>query len=293
MSAPATPTGATAAVGARVRGAWAGRVGLVLALAFLLLLVAGMALAGVIGPGGYDDQDLTRRFADPTWFGPHPLGTDELGRDLLVRILYGGRSTLGITAVAALLATALGVALALLAVLGGPVWDGLAGRLADVQLAIPTILIALVVLAFAGSGFVPLVLVLTVGAWVLTFRIVRAHVGAVAALPYIEAARLAGAGPVSLLWRHLLPASAPLLIVALTLNFSSVLVLESSLGYLGLGIQPPRPDWGQMVASGQAQLGGAWWISLVPGTVIVLTVVSIQVVGDRLADRLSLSSPGD
>lgn len=278
------------ATGPRAGRAWATRAGVVLAAAFLVLLVAGLALAGVLAPGGYDEQDLTRRFADPTWFGALPFGTDELGRDLFVRILYGGRATLGITAVAAVAATTLGFALALLAVLGGRVWDGLVGRLADVQLAIPTILIALVVLAFAGSGNLALIAVLTVGAWVLTFRIVRAHAGAVVALPYIEAARLSGAGPWSLLWRHVLPASAPLLIVALTLNFSSVLVLESSLGYLGLGIQPPRPDWGQMVASGQAQLAGAWWISLVPGTFIVLTVVSIQIVGDWLADHLSLST---
>jgi len=87
-----------------------------------------------------------------------------------------------------------------------------------------------------------------------------------------------------------LPASTPLLVVALTLNFSSVLILEASLGYLGLGVQPPRPDWGQLVASGQAQLAGAWWISLIPGAFIVLTVVSLQVIGDRLADHFSLAT---
>jgi peptide/nickel transport system permease protein len=242
----------------------------------------------VLAPGGYDAQDVTQRFAAPTWFGAHPFGTDELGRDVLVRVLYGGRPALGVSSVAAVLATLLGVTLSLLAVLGGRFWDGLLGRVADVQLAIPSILLALVVLGFAGNGFIPLVGVLAVGAWVLTFRILRAHTASVVALPYIEAARLSGAGTFSLLRRHVLPASLPLLIVAFTLNFSSVLILESSLGYLGLGVQLPQPDWGQMVATGQSQLAGAWWMSLIPGAVIVATVVSLQVLGDRLADHLSL-----
>ncbi|MFT4286175.1 ABC transporter permease [Nocardioides sp.] len=264
--------------------------GAVVATLLLVGIVGAVALAPVLAPGGYDAQDVASRYTAPTWFGAHPLGTDELGRDILVRVLYGGRPALGISVVAALLSTALGLTLALLAALGGGLWDGLLGRVADIQLAIPSILLALVVLAFAGTGFVPLVTVLSIGAWVLTFRILRVHAGTVAALPYIEAARLGGARTWSVLWRHVLPASAPLLIVALTLNFSSVLILESSLGYLGLGVQPPRPDWGQLVASGQAQLAGAWWISLIPGALIVLTVVSLQVIGDRLADHFSLAT---
>jgi peptide/nickel transport system permease protein len=255
---------------------------------YLVAIVGAVVLAPVLAPGGYDVQDAAQRYAGPTWIGAHPLGTDELGRDILVRVLYGGRAALGVSSVAAVLATLVGVALALIAVLGGRVWDALLGRLADVQLAIPAILLALVVLGFVGNGYVPLVAVLAIGAWVLTFRILRVHAAAIVALPYIEAARLSGAGTPSLLRRHVLPACLPLLIVALTLNFSSVLILESSLGYLGLGVQPPQPDWGQLVASGQAQLAGAWWISLIPGAFIVLTVVSLQVLGDRLADHFSL-----
>jgi len=268
-------------------------VGTVLAAVVLIAIVVSVVLAGVIGPHGYDEQDVINSYAHPTWFGHHPLGTDNLGRDVLVRTLYGGRPALAISAVAAVLATALGLGLSLLAVLGGRFWDAFLGRIADIQLAIPTILLALVVLAFAGSGTKPLIVVLTVGAWVLTFRILRSHAGRIAALPYIEAARLSGAGPGSVLWRHVLPACAPLAAVGLTLNFSSTLVLESSLGYLGLGVQPPKPDWGQMVATGQAQLAGAWWISLIPGAFIVLTVVAVQILGDRIADRLTLITDGD
>lgn len=269
-------------------GRWLRRGGTVFAAAVLAAVVGGVLLAPVIAPEGYDAQELVDSYAAPSWFGHHPLGTDNLGRDTLARVLYGGRPALTISVVAALLATVIGLSLALLATLGGRWWDGVLGRLADVQLAIPSILLALVVLAFAGSGPVPLVLVLATGGWVLTFRILRAHLGRVVALPYIEAARLAGTGAGGLLRRHVLPAAAPLLVVGLTLNFSSVLILESSLGYLGLGVQPPQPDWGQLVASGQAQLAGAWWISIVPGIFIVATVVAVQVLGDRLADRLSL-----
>ncbi|BBG00944.1 MULTISPECIES: ABC transporter permease [Pseudonocardia] len=271
----------------------AGRTGSLLAGSFLGAMLLAVVFAGVIFPEGYDAQDVTRRFAEPTWFGPLPLGTDELGRDLLARVLYGGRPALGISAVAAVLATVLGAAAALGATLGGRPWDGIIGRIADVQLAVPTILIALVVLSFSGSGTIPLIGVLTVGSWVLTFRILRAQLAAVVALPYIEAARLAGAQGPTLLRRHVLPAAAPLAVVALTLNFSTALVLESSLGYLGLGIAPPRPDWGQIVASGQAQLAGAWWISIVPGAFLVATVVSIQIVGDRIADLLTLPGSQD
>lgn len=271
----------------------AGRTGSLVAGAFLGALVLSVLFAGVLFPGGFDAQDVTRRFAEPTWFGPLPLGTDELGRDMLARVLFGGRPALGISAAAAVLATILGTAAALGATLGGRPWDGIIGRIADVQLAVPTILIALVVLSFSGSGTIPLIGVLTVGSWVLTFRILRAQLATVIALPYIEAARLAGAQGPTLLRRHVLPAAAPLLVVALTLNFSTALVLESSLGYLGLGIQPPRPDWGQIVASGQAQLAGAWWISIVPGAFLVATVVSIQIVGDRIADLLTLPGSQD
>ncbi len=261
-----------------------------IAALILIVIVGSVLLAHVIAPEGYNDQQITASYLPPTWFGgAHPLGTDDLGRDMLARLVYGGRAALGISSISALLATTLGLSLALASVIGGRFWDGLFGRLADVQLAIPAVLLALIVLAFAGDGLVPIVVVLTVGGWVLTFRIVRVHASRIIALPYIEAARLGGARSLALLRRHVLPATLPLLVVALTLNFSSILVLESSLSYLGLGVQPPQPDWGQMVAEGQAQLNGAYWVSIFPGILIVLTVVSVQILGDRIADHFSLT----
>jgi peptide/nickel transport system permease protein len=263
-----------------------------IALVVLLAIVAAVVLAGVIEPGGYNQQDITHIYSAPTWFGAHPLGTDDLGRDNLARILYGGRPALGLSAVAAVFATIVGLAAALTAALGGRIADGILGRLGDIQLAIPAILLALIVLAFAGSSDIALVLVLTAGGWVLTFRVVRVHASRVVSLPYIEAARLSGARTGSLLRRHVLPACAPLIVVAFNLNFSAILILESSLSYLGLGVQPPQPDWGQLVQLGQQQLSGAWWLSIFPGLAIVLVVVSAQIIGDWVSDRFALSETG-
>ncbi len=263
-------------------------VSVIVATAVVGAIVLGTLAAPLLTPGGYDLQALTQRFAPPS--SSHPLGTDELGRDVLARVLYGGRAALTVTVLATLVATAVGVAAALSSVVLGRAWETLAGRLADIQLSIPTILLALTILAFAGNGTVQLVIVLSLGGWVLSFRVVRAKAAGTIDRPFVDAARVAGSGRLGLLWRHVGPACLPLIVVATTLNFSSILVLESSLGYLGLGIQPPVPDWGQMVASGQAQLATAWWISLFPGAVIVALVVGVQVIGDWLSDRLSTVS---
>ncbi|MCW2643860.1 MAG: binding-protein-dependent transport system inner rane component [Dactylosporangium sp.] len=255
-------------------------------------IVAGTALftvlAPLIAPAGPDDQDLARILQPPSWSG-NLLGTDRLGRDVLTRVLYGGREALLITVLAVLISVAVGVGLGFVAGLAGRWVDNLIGRLADIQLAIPSVLLALVVLAFAGGGTVPLVVVLTVGSWVLNFRVVRTHAAATAAQPFIEAARLAGAGTTQVIRRHILPATLPLVAVSITLNFSAVLLLESSLGFLGLGVQPPTPDWGQMVASGQAQLASAWWVSLAPGLALITVIVGVQLVGDWLAERFSVA----
>jgi peptide/nickel transport system permease protein len=256
--------------------------------AVLLALIAVTTLAApLIVPHDPLAQDLTALLRPPLSPG-HLLGTDQLGRDVLSRIVHGGRVALGVSVLATAVAAVAGVLLGVVAALGGRWWDHTLGRLADVQLAVPGILLALVVLAFAGSGTVQLVVVLALGSWVLNFRIARVHAAHVAAQPYIEAARLAGAGTTAVVRRHIAPALAPLVLVSGTLTFSSVLLLESSLGFLGLGVQPPTPDWGEMVASGQAQLAGAWWVSIFPGIALVAVIVAVQLVGDRLAERFSV-----
>lgn len=258
--------------------------------AVLLTLVVAVTLLGPLVVADPLAQDFTAILHPPS--GSHLLGTDELGRDLLSRVVSGGRSALAVTAVASAVAAVLGVGLAVAGALFGGLVDAVAGRLADVQLAVPSIVLAIVILSFVGNSFVPLVTVLVLGAWVLTFRVVRGHARAVVRQPYVEAARVAGAGPGAVAWRHLLPSVLPLLVVAVTLSASAVLLLESSLGFLGLGVQPPQPDWGQMVAAGQSRLATAAWLSVFPGLALIVTVVALQLLGDGLAERFGTGRPG-
>nr|WP_269781642.1 ABC transporter permease [Nocardia bovistercoris] len=177
--------------------------------------------------------------------------------------------------------------LGLLGALFGGWVDAVFGRLADVQLAIPTIVLALVILSFVGNSLGPLILVLVSGSWVLTFRVIRGHAQSVVNRPFIEAARLSGANRRDIAVRHLLPSVLPLFTVAFTLNASAILLLESSLGFLGLGVQPPTPDWGAMVAGGQARLDTAAWTALFPGAALILAIVGFQLTGDALAERFA------
>ncbi|MFI5914500.1 ABC transporter permease [Dactylosporangium sp. NPDC051541] len=256
-------------------GGWAG-AGL-LALVVLVTVLAPLLVGDPI------EQDFTAILQGPS--SAHPFGTDDLGRDILARTVFGGRTGLALTFLAATVASLLGLALALVGALAGGWVDGLTARLADVQLAVPSIVLAIVVLSFIGNSFVPIVAVLVLGSWVLTFRIIRGHTRAVVKQQYIEAARVAGAGPGAIARRHLIPSVLPLFFVAVTLSASSALLLEASLGFLGLGVQPPDPDWGQMVATGRDSLSTSPWIAVFPGLVVVLTAVALQLLGDGLAER--------
>jgi peptide/nickel transport system permease protein len=265
------------------RGALAGWVG----IAILTVTAVVTIFAPLIAPYGSNDQNLLGILKAPS--AVHPFGTDELGRDVLTRVIYGGREALLITVLATAAGVLLGVALGMWTALSRRWTDNVVGRLADVQLALPSILLALVVLSFSGSNPVSLVVVLALGVWVLVFRVVRAHARSVAAQPFVEAARLAGAGTWQVVRRHVLPATLPLVAVATALSFSTVLLAESSLSFLGLGVQPPTPDWGNMVAEGQTTLDGAWWVSIFPGLAIVFVIIGVQLTADYLAERFSIS----
>ncbi|GEL21202.1 glutathione ABC transporter permease GsiD [Pseudonocardia sulfidoxydans NBRC 16205] len=256
-------------------GGWVG--------AGVLVAVLATTLIGPLTSGDPLAQNFDAILRAPS--AGHLFGTDELGRDVFVRVVFGGRTALAITVVSAVVASLLGLVLALAGALFGGWVDAVTSRLADVQLAVPSIVLAIVVLSFVGNSFVPIVFVLVLGSWVLTFRVIRGHARAVVAQQYVEAARVAGAGRFGIAWRHLIPSVLPLLAVAFTINASSALLLESSLGYLGLGVQPPDPDWGQMVATGQAQIFTAPWIALFPGLAVVATAVGLQLLGDGLAER--------
>lgn len=254
-----------------------------------LALIACLALLGpLVVPHDPDAQDLTLRLRPPVW-SPDAvpgflLGTDELGRDVLSRVIYGSRVSILVGLTATLVSGVLGTAAGLVAGYLGRTSDQVLMRLADVQLAIPALLLALAVIAALGPGLGRVILVLGVTGWVAYARVVRAEVLTLRSREFVSAAEAIGVGRFRIMFRHLLPnVSAPVATVA-TLQVASVIILEASLSYLGLGVPPSIPTWGGMLNEGQVHLGSAWWIAVFPGFAIMLTTLSINVVGDLLRD---------
>lgn len=261
-----------------------GAIGLVL-VAFVLLV---SLLAPWIAPYSPIEQDLYNLFAAPSLTNGHLLGTDAIGQDLLSRVMHGGRLPLLIAGTACILSGIVGLGLGLLAGARGGWVDQVISRTADIQLALPSILLALMFLAFAGVNLFNLIVVIALALWPIQFRLARAHAMTLRRQNFIEAAAMSGGSLPAIILRHYLPNVLPLAIVTTTLNLSTSLLLEASLSYLGLGIKPPTPDWGQMVAAGQTQLGAAWWLSVAPGVMLLLLILGIQLFGDWLSGRLSV-----
>lgn len=231
-------------------------------------------------------QDLMRMLQAPD--AQHPFGTDLLGRDVLARVVWGGGPPLFVGFAAVLVAMVLGVLAGLVAGYRRGIVDSVLSRLADIQMSIPGLVLALLVLVLLGSSITNLVIVIALESWPLHFRVVRSHVMAVRNLSFVEAARLAGIREHQIIRRHIAPSALPLLAVTATANFSQAVLAEAGLSFLGIGIQPPTPDWGMMVAEGQSQLGAAWWISIFPGLALLVVLWCAQIIGDWLADRFSV-----
>jgi peptide/nickel transport system permease protein len=214
------------------------------------------------------------------------LGTDNLGRDVFARLLYGGRMSLALAAIAVLVAASAGIAVGLMSGLLGGRFDDFVMRLADVQLAFPIIMLAIAIVAVVGTSLVALVFVLALSGWVLYARTVRASVLTIRQLEYVEAARSLGASGLRVVLRHVLPNTlAPILVIGSS-QFATMVLLESGLSFLGLGIQPPQPSWGNMLAEGRDYLSNAWWLATVPGVAISLVVLGANLLGDGLRDLL-------
>jgi peptide/nickel transport system permease protein len=230
-----------------------------------------------------------KRLQPPRAFGgasPYLLGSDNLGRDILARLLYGGRVSLALAASAVVLAAAVGVATGLAAGLLGGRLDDLVMRVADVQLAFPVIMLAIAIVAVVGTSAGALVSILALSGWVLYARTVRASVLTIRQLDYVEAARTLGAGELRIVARHILPNTlAPILVIGSS-QFATMVLLESGLSFLGLGVQPPQPSWGAMLAEGRDYLSNAWWLATVPGMAISLVVLGANLLGDGLRDLL-------
>jgi peptide/nickel transport system permease protein len=258
-----------------------GALGATLALAAVL----GAGLAPVLAPHDPLKGDFAASLRPPGTPG-HPWGTDQLGRDLLSRVIYGARIALfiGLCTVAA---TALvGGLLGLIAgYFGG--WPGsILMRLADVQLSFPFILLALTINAIVGLGLRNLVLSLSAAGWVVYARVVRGEVLTVKQRDYVQAASALGSGRLRVLFRHVLPNVAPSIIIVASLQFSQFIVAEAAISFLGFGVQPPTPAWGSMLSESRDFLYVAWWLAAFPGAALALTALGINLVGDWLRDLL-------
>jgi len=216
----------------------------------------------------------------------HLLGTDHLGRDLLARILYGARPALMVGFAAVLISGVLGMVTGLIAGYFGGRVDDVLMRLADIQLAFPFILLAIAVIGVLGPSLFTIIAVIGVSSWVVYARVVRGTVLSLREREFVQAALALGSRDRRVLMRHILPnAFTPWLVVA-TLDMARVIVIESALSFLGLGVQPPTPTWGGMLADGRVYISTAWWLATFPGLAILVTVLGINLFGDGLRDTL-------
>jgi len=265
------------------------RGGLIGLLIVLLNIVVAI-LAPVLGPHDPLDQDITRRLQPPAWLPggsvEYLLGTDQLGRDVLTRIIYGSRISLLIGLLSVAVSLPIGVGLGLLGGYFRGRLDDAVMRLADVQLAFPFILLAITIAGVLGPSPRNVILILAVGGWVAYARVTRGQVLGLREKEFVEAARALGMRHGRILVAHILPNILTPIIVLATFAVAQMILLESSLSFLGLGVQPPTPSWGGMLNDGRAYITLAWWLTTFPGAAIMLTVLGINFLGDWLRDRL-------
>jgi len=260
-------------------------------LVVVVLVVVTALAAPLLSPFDPIEQDLGElRLKEPGFRDAagrvHPLGTDHLGRDLLARVIYGARPALMVGFAAVAISGLIGMAAGLVSGYFGGRVDDVLMRLADIQLAFPFILLAIAVIGVLGPSLQTIIIVIGVSSWVVYARIVRGAVLTLREREFVQAARALGSGDGRVVLRHILPnALTPWLVVA-TLDMARVIVIESALSFLGLGVQPPTPTWGGMLADGRVYISTAWWLATFPGLAILVTVLGINLFGDGLRDTL-------
>jgi peptide/nickel transport system permease protein len=261
----------------------------------VLLLVA--AAAPLLAPQDPIRQSLRGRLAAPTWQGSdgraHLLGTDHLGRDVLSRVIHGSRVSLVIGFSAVLVGGLLGSAAGLVAGFSRGRLDAVIMTVADAQLAFPFILLAIGIIAVLGPSFPTLVVVIGLSGWVSYARILRSQVLVLRSREFVESIHALGGSLARVVLRHVLPNVLSSIVVIATLELARAIVLEATLSFLGLGIQPPTPSWGGMVQEGREYLDSAWWISTFPGIVLMITSIVVSRTGDWLRDVLDPTLRGE
>ena len=253
----------------------------VLTVAFLLMALT----ANYISPHDPTETNIRQRLKGPTL--EYPLGTDSLGRCLLSRIIYGSRTSIGLGLMIIAIAVVVGVVIGLAAGFEGGWVDEALMRLTDMFLAFPEIIAALAIAGVLGPKTVNLVFALVVVSWMRFARVVRGITLSEKERDYIKAARLAGVSRLGIIRHHILPASMPSIMVLASLGLSKTILAISSLGFLGFGIQPPLPEWGLLLMEGKSYIRVAPYLSIFPGIFIILLVLSLNILGDHLQDRIS------
>ena len=248
----------------------------------LLVLTLAAALAPLLSPFDPESTDLLQRFESPS--SAHIMGTDSVGRDLLTRILYGGRVSLAIGVLATLTAITIGTTLGGVAGYYGRWADGVLMRFVDAVRSIPRLFLLILFAVFFGGKVITVILVLGALSWTTTARLVRAMFLSLKERDFVLAARAVGARDREIMIRHILPNAIAPVIVAATLGVAATIIAESTLSFLGLGVQPPVPTWGNMLKDATTDMGKAPWIAIFPGVAIFLAVVAINFIGDGLRD---------
>ena len=259
-------------------------------LVILVFFVLLATFADLITPYSSTDVSLRNRLNPPVWNAEgswsHPLGTDPLGRDLATRVAYGARTSLMVAASTVLLSAAIGVILGLISGYNRGIIDTFIMRAADITIAFPIILFAIMLVVILGAGIFNLVISVGVVLWARFARVIRGEVLLLMERDFIARARVSGCSSVRIIVVHLFPSIVNTMVVLLTLQIGFVIIIESSLSFLGAGVPPPTPAWGSMIAEGREYTTNAWWVSVVPGVALALIVVSFNLLGDWLREAL-------
>ena len=256
----------------------------------LILLALAALVAPLIAPHDPAEMVLLARLQEPAGFdggtSEYPLGTYHLGRDILSRAIYGARVSLGIGLIGMLIGAIIGTTVGMVSGFRRGLIDEGLMFLVDAQLAMPFLIMAIIAITIFGTNLAVLIVIVGLAGWESYARLARAMVLSAREQQYVLAAQASGATKTRVLCRHILPnISAPLIVLA-TFQLTAIILLEASLSFLGIGVQPPTPSWGSMIGEGRGYLNTAWWIAIVPGAAIVLATITISLIGDWLRDAL-------
>ncbi len=251
---------------------------------FIMIMIVFALLAPIISPHSPTDIDTKNILAAPS--GSHIFGTDTLGRDIFSRIVYGSRISLSIGFIAVGIAVIIGVLIGSMAGYYGGRVDSVLMRFVDIMLCFPTFFLILAVIAVLEPSIFNIMVVIGATSWMGVARLVRAEVLTLKERDYVAAASVMGAGDAWIVFRHLIPNAIAPVLVSATLGIGGAILVESALSFLGIGVQPPTPSWGNILMDGKSTLGVAWWLTIFPGVFITLTVLSYNLLGEALRDLL-------